>query len=108
MATPGARSSRNEDDMAQDTSSMENERSTLENDIKQLREDVSLLSEHIREIGSRSMSRAQRAARDGADQLRGTAEDVQEEVAEMVREKPFTALALAAGIGYLFALISHR
>lgn len=108
MATPGARSSMNEDDMAQDASSMENERSTLESDIKQLREDVSLLSEHIREIGSRSMNRAQQAAKEGAEQLRGTAEDVQEEVAEMVREKPFTALALAAGIGYLFALISRR
>ena len=87
---------------------MENERSTLESDIKQLREDVALLSDHIRELGSRSMNRAQQAATEGAEQLRGTAEDVQEEVAELVRAKPFTALALAAGIGYLFALISHR
>jgi len=103
MATPGAKASSNRDQDA----TMENG-SSVENDIKQLREDIALLSEHIREIGSRSVYRAQRAAKESAEQLRGTAEDYQEELAEMVREKPFTAIALAAGIGYLFALISHR
>src|SRR5690606_37365111 len=81
---------------------------SVENDIKQLREDIARLSEHMKKIGSRSVYTAQRAAKESAQQLRGTAEDYQEELAEMVREKPFTALALAAGIGYLFALISHR
>lgn len=104
MATPGAKASSNRD---QDAATMENG-SSVENDIKQLREDIALLSEHIREIGGRSVYRAQRAAMESAEQLRGTAEDYQEELAEMVREKPFTAIALAAGIGYLFALISHR
>lgn len=104
MATPGAKASINRDKDAAGTG----DGSSMEDDIKQLREDVALLSEHIREIGGRSVYRAQKAAREGADQLRGTAEDVQEEMAEMVREKPFTAIALAAGIGYLFALISHR
>jgi len=81
---------------------------SMENDIKQLREDIAKLSEHMKKLGSRSVYTAQRAAKEGAQQLRGTAEDYQAELAEMVREKPFTALALAAGIGYLFALISRR
>jgi len=81
---------------------------SVENDIKQLREDITRLSDHMKKLGSRSVYTAQKAAKEGAQQLRGTAEDYQEELAEMVREKPFTAIALAAGIGYLFALISHR
>lgn len=82
--------------------------SSVENDIKQLREDIARLTEHMKKLGSRSVYTAQKAAKESAQQLRGTAEDYQEELAEMVREKPLTALALAAGIGYFFALISRR
>lgn len=80
----------------------------MADDIRQLRDDVAQLTEHLRDIGGRSVNRAQQAAKEGVEQVRETAEDVHSELCEMVREKPIMALALAAGVGYLFALISHR
>jgi len=54
------------------------------------------------------MSRARRAAWEQADQLRDSAEELQDDVIEAVREKPLTALALAAGAGFLLAMMMRR
>lgn len=70
-------------------------------DIQQLREDVARLTEHLRETGNRSMSRAREAAMESA-------EEWQHDLTEAVREKPITALALAAGAGWLFAMMMRR
>jgi ElaB/YqjD/DUF883 family membrane-anchored ribosome-binding protein len=40
--------------------------------------------------------------------LRSNANDIQEQVIATVREKPVTSLAIAAGVGFLFALLSRR
>lgn len=77
-------------------------------DIRQLRDDIATLTEHLKETGNRSVSRARQAARESADQLRGSAEEWQHEMAETVREKPLTALALAAAAGWLLAMITRR
>jgi len=62
---------------------------------------------------------AKRAAAEGVEQLRaqgeaafdslrGNARDLEEQVLANVREKPLTSLAIAAGVGFLFAVLSRR
>jgi ElaB/YqjD/DUF883 family membrane-anchored ribosome-binding protein len=40
--------------------------------------------------------------------LRGNAQEIEAQVVAHVREKPVTSLAIAAGVGFLFALLSRR
>ncbi|RUM97675.1 DUF883 domain-containing protein [Pseudaminobacter arsenicus] len=91
----------------------------LEADIRQLRADIAKLTEQLATTGEHSYSTARRAAKEGVDQLRAQGEaafeglrsnarDVEEQVLATVREKPITSLAVAAGIGFLFALLSRR
>lgn len=101
MASPSDNVSRAADNVSDDASKMAD-------DIRQLRDDIAQLGEHLRELGGNSVNRAQQAAKDGVEQVCETAEDVQNELCEFVRAKPIAALAVAAGVGYLFALISRR
>lgn len=90
--------------------------SDLEAEIARLREDVARLAEQLAKTGEHSYSAAMRAASEGADQLRAKGEaavgairsnahDIEQQVSDAVREKPITALAIAAGIGYLLAVL---
>lgn len=101
MATTGAKGSKDSDTVQGDAQS-------INADIQQLREDIAQLTEHLRETGNRSMWRARKAAKESAEQFRGSAEEMQHDLTEAVREKPLTALALAAGVGFLFAMIMRR
>lgn len=91
----------------------------VEAEIALLREDIARLAKEISQIGGRSVNTAKRAASQGVEQLkargeakyedlRGSAEDIEAEVSRRVREKPLTSLAMAAGVGFLFALIARR
>jgi ElaB/YqjD/DUF883 family membrane-anchored ribosome-binding protein len=93
--------------------------SDLESDLKQLREDIAKLTEQLAKAGQHSYGAARRAASEGLDHLKTQGEaaveglrdksrDIEDQVAARVREKPITALAIAAGIGYFMALISRR
>lgn len=88
-------------------------------EIEQLKADISKLTEQLRTTGEHSFGAARRAAAEGVDQLwaqgeaayeglKANATDVERQLADSVREKPFTALAIAAGVGFLFALLSRR
>jgi ElaB/YqjD/DUF883 family membrane-anchored ribosome-binding protein len=91
----------------------------LEADIRQLRADIAKLAEQFATTKDHSYTTARRAAAEGVDQLRAqgeaaieglrsNAKDIEEQVIATVREKPVTALAIAAGAGYLLALLSRR
>ena len=91
----------------------------LEADIRQLREDFAKLAKQLSATGEHGYGAAKRAAVGGADQLRSQGEavieelrsnarDIEEQLTNSVREKPVTALAIAAGVGYLLALLSRR
>lgn len=91
----------------------------IEADIRQLREDIAALAKQVAATGEQSFTAARRAAVDGVaqlreqseatfDTLRAGARDVEAEVLRSVREKPVTALAIAAGVGYLVALFTRR
>lgn len=88
----------------------------LEAEIARLREDVARLAEQLARTGEHSYAAAVRAASDGADQLRAKGEaavealrsnatDIEQQISDAVREKPLTALAIAAGVGYLLAVL---
>jgi ElaB/YqjD/DUF883 family membrane-anchored ribosome-binding protein len=91
----------------------------LEADIKQLKADLEKLVKQMQQTGEHGYGTARRAAAFGADQLkaqgeakleelRAGAEAIEEQVLTSVREKPLTSLAIAAGVGFLFALIARR
>jgi ElaB/YqjD/DUF883 family membrane-anchored ribosome-binding protein len=42
------------------------------------------------------------------DELRESALDYEKQIADAVREKPVTSLAIAAGVGFFFALLAQR
>lgn len=91
----------------------------FETQIEILRAEVAKLSRQLSSSGERSYVAARRAASDGVDHLRAQGEatldglranarDIEQQVTTAVREKPVTALAIAAGIGFLFALLARR
>lgn len=88
-------------------------------DIEQLKADIAKLTELLQETGQHSYGAARRAAAEGVDQLkaqgeaameslRASANDFERQISDSVREKPMTSLAIAAGVGYLFALLARR
>ena len=91
----------------------------LEADIRQLKADIEKLTRQLAATGEHGYGAARRAASEGVEQLRaqgeaalgtlrGSAQDIEAQVVAHVREKPVTSLAIAAGVGFLFALLSRR
>jgi ElaB/YqjD/DUF883 family membrane-anchored ribosome-binding protein len=93
--------------------------SDLEGDIRQLKADIDKLTKQLAKTGEHGVGTARRAAAEGVEQLRaqgeaalgtlrGSAQDIEAQVVASVREKPVTSLAIAAGVGFLFALLARR
>ncbi|RUU28548.1 DUF883 domain-containing protein, partial [Mesorhizobium sp. M6A.T.Ca.TU.002.02.2.1] len=93
--------------------------SDLEADIRQLKADIEKLTKQLAKTGEHGYGTARRAATEGVEQLRAqgeaafdtlrsNAKDLEAQVAASVREKPVTSLAIAAGVGFLFALLARR
>lgn len=112
MATPPRAGKAANGPKAGSPEDLEAEVTRLKNDIAILRDQLSATSEH-------SISAARRAAAEGAEQLRvkgeaamdslkTNADDIERQVTEAVREKPITALAIAAGVGFFLALLTRR
>lgn len=91
----------------------------LEADISQLKADIERLTKQLATTGEHGYGAAKRAAAEGVEQLRaqgeaalgnlrGSAQDIEAQVVASVREKPVTSLAIAAGVGFLFALLARR
>jgi ElaB/YqjD/DUF883 family membrane-anchored ribosome-binding protein len=93
--------------------------SELEADNRQLRADIEKLTKQLAATGQHGYGTAKRAAAEGVEQLRAQGEaafdslrsnarDLEDQVIANVREKPVTSLAIAAGVGFLFAVLSRR
>jgi ElaB/YqjD/DUF883 family membrane-anchored ribosome-binding protein len=93
--------------------------SELEADIRQLKADIDQLTKHLAKTGEHGYGTARRAAAEGVEQLRAqgeaafdslrsNAKDIEAQIIESMREKPVTSLAIAAGVGFLFALLARR
>lgn len=118
MATTAGRTEKNASQKAAEDSARSNE-AEFAAQIEVLREEVARLSEQIAKSGERSYGAARKAAAAGVGQikeqgeakmeeLKAGAQDLEEELSRRVREKPLTALAAAAGMGFLLALLSRR
>lgn len=101
------------------TAAEEKAAADLEADIRHLRAEVEKLTKQLAEAGEQGLGTARRVAAEGVehlrahgeaamDSLRSNARDLEEQVLANVREKPVTSLAIAAGVGFLFALLSRR
>lgn len=91
----------------------------LEADIRQLKADIDKLTKQLAKTGEHGYGTARRAATEGVEQLRAqgeaafdslrsNAKDIEAQMMASVREKPVTSLAIAAGVGFLFAVIARR
>lgn len=94
-------------------------RQDLEADVARLKADIAELTELLKRTGEHSYGAARRAAAGGAETLRAQGEatveslraganDIEAQLVQAVRDKPLTALSIAAGVGYLFALLNRR
>lgn len=92
---------------------------SVEGDIAELRAEIAALAKQIAALGEKSVHTAKRAAAEGVEQLRSQgearladlsekADDIEAQITQTVRDKPVTSLAIAAGLGFLFALIVRR
>ncbi|MBS9722525.1 hypothetical protein JYU29_17660 [Tianweitania sp. BSSL-BM11] len=80
----------------------------LEAEIARLRSDLANLTKQIGAAGSQSLDTAKAVAQQSVDRLRTNAHDLEDQVVARVQEKPLTALAVAAAVGYVLALINRR
>lgn len=91
----------------------------LEADIRQLKADIEKLTKQLAKTGEHGYGAARRKAAEGVEELRaqgeaafesvrGSAQDIEAQLIASVREKPVTSLAIAAGVGFLFALLTRR
>jgi len=91
----------------------------LEADIRLLKADIERLRADLAQTSQHGLGAAKRAASQGAEHLRAKGEeavetlkenarDFEAQITASVREKPVTSLAIAAGVGFLFALITRR
>ena len=95
----------------------------IQKDLHALREDFGRLAEEVTDIlaqrGSAAWNRAkssvdevvsdtQSAGHDAAETLREVTDKVAEAVDEQLKSRPYTTLAVAAGLGFLFGLTWRR
>ncbi len=72
-----------------------------EETLSELKDRVSRIRDHVDEFVSTAGTR-------GRDAIRDATEDLNEAVQTSVREHPFTILAIAAGIGFIFGATWRR
>jgi len=93
--------------------------SEMEAQIETLKAEIAKLRKQVTSSGERSYSALKSIAEEGVQQVRSqgesamrnlkdNADDIEAQLVAAVREKPVTSLAVAAGVGFLFALIARR
>jgi len=91
----------------------------LESQVGQLQEDLKaiaatlarLTSDKVSEVRDVAKSEARHLQRQGqhvVDDVQNQASAMEQQLKDTIREKPFTAVASAIGIGFVLALLSRR
>ena len=91
----------------------------LQVQIARLKEEIAAIASTLKDIGTEKVEGAKQSA-SGAyddavrrgeaavDDVRRQIHDIEDQLSAAVREKPLTSLAIAAGVGYLLALMARR
>jgi ElaB/YqjD/DUF883 family membrane-anchored ribosome-binding protein len=91
----------------------------VEAQIQQLRDDIAALARSVAAVGNDKASeykgKARRVANDAADAsmqmveaARDQALSMEKDLERQIRTNPIQAVAIAAGVGFLFALLTRR
>lgn len=93
--------------------------SDIEAQLQQLREDIASLAKTVAAVGNDKANevkgKARRAASDAADAslqaveaARAQAASLERDLERQIKSNPIQAVAVAAGVGFLFALLTRR
>lgn len=91
----------------------------LEIQISRLKDEIAGIAATLKDIGAEKVYGAKQTAANSyddavrrgeaaIDDVRQQVQDLEEQISSAVREKPLTSLAIAAGVGYLLAMIARR
>lgn len=95
------------------------DRAAIEEQLARIKADLTELASTLQAIGSRRVSDARsqadqrvgelsRAAEEGIEDLRRQLRTIERDLSEKVQEKPLQTLGIAAGVGFLLALVMRR
>ncbi len=80
----------------------------LQADITALRADLEALALDVGDLGRAQLDRVKASASDFVSAGEEMIDDLDQNLAATVRERPVRSLAMAFGAGYLFALLTRR
>ncbi len=94
----------------------ENGTAELQQQIEQLKEDIASIAATLTNLGQEKLKGAQENASKAYENIHaqgeeffenvtGCASDFEEQLSSAIKERPITSVAIAAGIGYLIALL---
>ena len=77
-------------------------------DLEALRRDIAALTQTVASFGSGKIRQAGETSQQYMDDARERLMTAEEDIEAYVRAKPLQSLAMAAGVGYVLALLSRR
>ncbi len=82
--------------------------SDIQAELETLRSDIAALTQTVASFGSSKIRQAGETSQQYMDSARETLANAEEDLEAYVRAKPLQSLAMAAGVGYVLALLSRR
>lgn len=80
----------------------------IQAELETLRRDIAALTQTVASYGSGKIRQAGDASREYVDSAREQLQNIEQDIEAYVHAKPFQSLAIAAGVGYVLALLSRR
>jgi ElaB/YqjD/DUF883 family membrane-anchored ribosome-binding protein len=80
----------------------------IQAELETLRSDIAALTQTVASFGSGKIRQAGETSQQYIESARETLVNAEEDLEAYVRAKPFQSLAMAAGVGYVLALLSRR
>ncbi|MDH4415555.1 MAG: DUF883 C-terminal domain-containing protein [Rhizobium sp.] len=80
----------------------------IQADLEALRRDIAALTQTVASFGSSKIREAGQTSQQYVDSARETITNLEDELEAHVHARPFQSLAIAAGIGYVLALLTRR
>lgn len=77
-------------------------------DLEALRRDLASLTQTVASFGSSKIRQAGETSQQYVDSARDTIMNAEEDLEAYVRSRPLQSIAIAAGVGYVLALLSRR